>query len=70
MVLPLSSFVLTNNGQTSDKQLPIMREKVRTIGLSILPDQQQPSVGRGRVESQGQEFDIGIKWIEAWAKND
>lgn len=47
-----------------------MREKVRTIGLSILPDQQQPSVGRGRVESQGQEFDVGIKWIEAWAKND
>ena len=34
--LPLSSFLLTNSGKTSSTQLPMMRERVRTIGISLL----------------------------------
>ena len=34
--LRLSSFVLTNCGETSEKQIEMMRQKIRTIGFSLL----------------------------------
>ncbi|KAK4686323.1 NADH dehydrogenase [ubiquinone] 1 alpha subcomplex assembly factor 1, partial [Tremellales sp. Uapishka_1] len=40
--LPLSSFVLTNSGQTSETQIPMMRSQIRTVGFGLL--------GGGRVD--------------------
>ncbi|EIW69969.1 hypothetical protein TREMEDRAFT_61736 [Tremella mesenterica DSM 1558] len=34
--LPLAEFVLTNSGQTSATQIPMLRERVRTIGFGLL----------------------------------
>lgn len=34
--LPLSSFVLTNSGQTSSSQIPMLRSKIRTLGFALL----------------------------------
>ncbi|TIA93608.1 hypothetical protein E3P99_00007 [Wallemia hederae] len=63
LVVPLSSFVLTNAGEASDQQLPMLREKVRTVGISLLANPDNRSVGR--VE-HSEKFDLDIEWIEAW----
>ena len=34
--LPLSGFVLTNSGQTSATQIPMLRQRVRTVGFGLL----------------------------------
>ncbi|EJT50907.1 hypothetical protein A1Q1_07880 [Trichosporon asahii var. asahii CBS 2479] len=34
--LPLDGFVLTNSGQTSEKQIKMMQNKIRTIGFALL----------------------------------
>ncbi|TIA97750.1 hypothetical protein E3P89_03698 [Wallemia ichthyophaga] len=63
LVVPLSSFVLTNAGETSDQQLPMLREKIRTVGISLLANPDGNSTGR--VENS-ERFDLDIEWIEAW----
>lgn len=63
LVVPLSSFVLTNAGETSDQQLPMLREKIRTVGISLLSNPDNELVGR--VENS-EDFDLDIEWIEAW----
>lgn len=34
--LPLDAFILTNSGQTSEKQIKMMQNKIRTIGFALL----------------------------------
>ncbi|KAJ9091662.1 hypothetical protein QFC21_007137 [Naganishia friedmannii] len=34
--IPLSSFVLTNSGALSETQISVLKDKVRTVGFSIL----------------------------------
>lgn len=34
--LPLDGFILTNSGQTSEKQIKMMQNKIRTIGFALL----------------------------------
>ncbi|UZJ51763.1 hypothetical protein CBS101457_001083 [Exobasidium rhododendri] len=36
VVIPLSDFVLLNSGQVSPSQIKMMREKIRTVGLSTM----------------------------------
>ncbi|TXT04233.1 hypothetical protein VHUM_04231 [Vanrija humicola] len=43
LYLPLSSFVLTNSGQTAATQIGMMRQRVRTVGFALL--------GGGRADS-------------------
>ncbi|TIB93879.1 hypothetical protein E3Q19_00730 [Wallemia mellicola] len=64
LVVPLSSFVLTNAGETSDQQLPMLREKIRTVGLSLLAKPDGDKLGR--VENTQENFDLDIEWIEGW----
>ena len=34
--IPLSDFVLLNTGQISPSQISMMREKIRTVGISVM----------------------------------
>lgn len=40
--VPLNGFVLTNSGALSDTQIPMMKNKIRTIGFSILGGGREP----------------------------
>ncbi|KAI5453834.1 hypothetical protein NCC49_005644 [Naganishia albida] len=50
--IPLSSFVLTNSGALSETQITMLKNKVRTVGFSILGSE------RGK-------FELGIRKVEA-----
>jgi NADH dehydrogenase [ubiquinone] 1 alpha subcomplex assembly factor 1 len=53
--IPFSSFVLTNSGEIVETQMEILRERVRTIGISILG-------GKSGVEGP---YELGIDNIRA-----
>ncbi|PWZ00453.1 NADH:ubiquinone oxidoreductase complex I intermediate-associated protein 30 [Testicularia cyperi] len=38
ILIPFDDFVLTNTGQVSDSQVSMMREKIRTVGVSAVLD--------------------------------
>lgn len=40
--VPLNGFVLTNSGALSDTQIPMMKNKIRTVGFSILGGGREP----------------------------
>jgi len=40
--VPLNGFVLTNSGTLSDTQIPMMKNKIRTVGFSILGGGREP----------------------------
>ena len=51
MLVPLSDFTLTNTGTLSEVQIEMYREKVRTIGISVL------GPGEG-------DFELGLRSFE------
>lgn len=53
--IPLSDFVVTNQGDLVQHQVKMMREKVRTIGVSILG-------GKSKVQGR---YELGIESIRA-----
>lgn len=53
--IPLSSFVLTDSGEIVETQMEILRERVRTIGISLLG-------GKSGVEGP---YELGIDSIRA-----
>ncbi|KEP49302.1 complex I intermediate-associated protein CIA30 [Rhizoctonia solani 123E] len=53
--IPLSDFVMTNQGDLVQNQVKMMREKVRTIGISILG---------GKSRTQGK-YELGVESIRA-----
>lgn len=55
IMIPLSDFVLTNQGDLVQHQVKMMSEKVRTIGISILG---------GKSRTQGK-YELGIESIRA-----
>ncbi|KAL7422325.1 hypothetical protein Q5752_002971 [Cryptotrichosporon argae] len=54
--LPLSAFVLTNSGQTSTTQIPMLRSRIRTVGFGLL--------GGGRVDESGPPAPTGAVDLE------
>lgn len=36
MIIPLNDFTLTNSGMLSEKQMTMMRNAIRTVGISVL----------------------------------
>merc|ERR1711939_224744 len=52
VLVPLADFTLTNSGNMSETQISMMREKIRTVGVSVLG----PKEGR---------FELGIERIDA-----
>jgi NADH dehydrogenase [ubiquinone] 1 alpha subcomplex assembly factor 1 len=53
--IPLENFVLTNAGEPSGHQMTMCREKVRSVGISLLGGN---SDGHGR-------YELGIDYISA-----
>ena len=45
ITIPLDAFVLTNTGVVSDVQVSMLREKVLTVGLSVLMEPPQLPAG-------------------------
>lgn len=65
--VPLSSFVLTNSGALSETQVGMMRNKVRTVGLSMLASEREAAdqaAGAGSLGVDGR-FELGIRSVEA-----
>jgi hypothetical protein len=59
--IPFADFALTNAGQISEQQLTMMRERVRTVGVSVMLPV-SPTEGK-QVASLEQDhpFDLGIE---------
>jgi NADH dehydrogenase [ubiquinone] 1 alpha subcomplex assembly factor 1 len=53
--IPLSSFVLTNSGEIVETRMEMLRERVRTVGISLLG-------GKSGVEGP---YELGIDNIRA-----
>ncbi|KAK4047326.1 hypothetical protein OIV83_005504 [Microbotryomycetes sp. JL201] len=52
VLIPFSDFTLTNSGDLSEKQIEMMRTRIRTVGISVLG----PKEGR---------YELGIESIDA-----
>ncbi|KAI7900876.1 complex I intermediate-associated protein 30-domain-containing protein [Cokeromyces recurvatus] len=52
VMIPFRDFILTNNGIVQEDQIEMYREKVKTIGISIMDRQEGP-------------FSLEIDWIKA-----
>ncbi|KAI8071738.1 complex I intermediate-associated protein 30-domain-containing protein [Gongronella butleri] len=52
IMIPFRDFILTNNGVIQEQQIDMYREKVKTVGLSIMDKTEGP-------------FRIDIEWIKA-----
>ncbi|CAO3693657.1 unnamed protein product [Umbelopsis ramanniana] len=52
VMIPLRDFVLTNNGMIQEDQIEMMRERVKTVGISITDREDGP-------------FEIELDWIKA-----
>ncbi|KAI8379526.1 complex I intermediate-associated protein 30-domain-containing protein [Radiomyces spectabilis] len=52
VMIPFRDFILTNNGMIQEQQVEMFREKVKTVGISLMDRQEGP-------------FDIEIDWIKA-----
>lgn len=59
--IPFADFALTNSGQMAEQQLSMMREKVRTVGISVM----LPIGAAGGEQvvplDQDHPFDLGIE---------
>ena len=60
--IPFTDFTLTNSGELSEKQLPMMREKVRTVGISVMLPFNLPPAAQ---KLQGNEVEVQTKGLEA-----
>lgn len=59
--IPFSDFTLTNSGTISEEQPTMLREKVRTVGISVL----MPNLTQNEpMHDEGLPFDISL---ERWA---
>ncbi|KAI9485460.1 MAG: complex I intermediate-associated protein 30-domain-containing protein [Benjaminiella poitrasii] len=52
VMIPFRDFILTNNGAVQEDQIEMFREKVKTVGISIMDKQEGP-------------FNLEIEWIKA-----
>ncbi|KAI8967997.1 complex I intermediate-associated protein 30-domain-containing protein [Mycotypha africana] len=52
VLIPFKDFILTNNGVIQEDQIEMFREKVKTVGLSLMDRREGP-------------FSIEIDWIKA-----
>ncbi|EIE83446.1 hypothetical protein G6F46_003788 [Rhizopus delemar] len=52
VMIPFKDFVLTNNGMIQQDQIEMFRQKVRTVGISLMDRQEGP-------------FKIEIDWVKA-----
>ncbi|PWN89841.1 NADH:ubiquinone oxidoreductase complex I intermediate-associated protein 30 [Acaromyces ingoldii] len=59
VVIPLDDFVLTNTGQVAPVQISMMREKIRTVGISVVLENpplgnlaSRPAQGEGQKKDQ------------------
>lgn len=52
VLIPFKDFILTNNGVVQENQVEMLREKIRTIGISVLDRQAGP-------------FELFVDWIKA-----
>ncbi|CAO3686715.1 unnamed protein product [Rhizopus stolonifer] len=52
VMVPFKNFILTNNGMIQQDQLEMFRQKVRTVGISLMDRQEGP-------------FSIEIDWVKA-----
>ncbi|CAO3614159.1 unnamed protein product [Cunninghamella echinulata] len=52
VMIPFRDFILTNNGMIQEQQIEMFREKVKTVGLSIMDRKEGP-------------FSIEIEWIKS-----
>ncbi|CAO3660526.1 unnamed protein product [Umbelopsis vinacea] len=52
VMIPFRDFVLTNNGMIQEDQIDMMREKIKTVGISLTDREEGP-------------FEIEIDWIKA-----
>lgn len=60
--IPFTDFTLTNSGELSEKELPMMREKVRTVGISVMLPFNLPPAAQ---KLQGNEVEVQSKGLEA-----
>jgi NADH dehydrogenase [ubiquinone] 1 alpha subcomplex assembly factor 1 len=52
VMIPFRDFILTNNGMVQEQQIEMYRQKVKTVGISLMDRQEGP-------------FDIQLEWIKA-----
>ncbi|RCI02937.1 hypothetical protein CU098_004345 [Rhizopus stolonifer] len=52
VMIPFKDFILTNNGMIQEDQIDMFREKVKTVGISLMDRQEGP-------------FEIEVEWIKA-----
>ncbi|KAK4512820.1 uncharacterized protein ATC70_003528 [Mucor velutinosus] len=52
VMIPFKDFILTNNGMIQEDQIEMFRQKVKTVGISLMDRQEGP-------------FSIEIDWIKA-----
>ncbi|KAI8976914.1 complex I intermediate-associated protein 30-domain-containing protein [Pilobolus umbonatus] len=52
VMIPFRDFILTNNGTIQEDQIEMFRQKVKTVGFSIMDRQEGP-------------FNLEIEWIKA-----
>lgn len=50
--IPFKDFILTNNGNIQEDQLEMFRQKVKTVGISIMDRKEGP-------------FSLEVDWIKA-----
>jgi len=60
VVIPLNAFVLTNFGQVTNRDISLLSERIRTIGVSILG-------GKSGLEGR---YDLGLDHIKAVTEAD
>ncbi|OBZ80600.1 Complex I intermediate-associated protein 30, mitochondrial, partial [Choanephora cucurbitarum] len=52
VMIPFKDFILTNNGMIQEDQLEMFREKVKTVGISLMDRKEGP-------------FEIHVEWVKA-----
>ncbi|CAO3621195.1 unnamed protein product [Mucor hiemalis] len=52
VMIPFKDFILTNNGMIQEDQIEMFRQKVKTVGISLMDRQEGP-------------FEIQVDWIKA-----
>lgn len=64
VLVPLADFTLTNSGNMSETQISMMREKIRTVGVSVLG----PKEGRCVLSGASQFGLAGADWYTVTAQ--
>ncbi|GAA5811140.1 hypothetical protein MFLAVUS_004569 [Mucor flavus] len=52
VMIPFKDFILTNNGMIQEDQIEMFRQKVKTVGISLMDRQEGP-------------FEIQVEWIKS-----